>query len=425
VIAIAVGALLSLGVGLAAGPEAGWAAFSLVLLAILLYHLRHLHGLKRWLELGDSPDPPRAHGLWDRVHAHLHRSRRESGKREADLVHALSRWREAARALPDGVVILEDGRIEWCNDTARLHLHLDLAQDAGRPITHLVRIPAFTEYLEAGDFAKPVQVISPHAGERVLSLQVIPYGEAQSLVLSRDITQFQRVERMRREFVANVSHELRTPLTVISGFIETLRDEKDPENTRRFLDLMATQAARMQRLVEDLLTLSALESSPPPPMEEPVAMAGMVERLAAEARALSGGRHRIETQVEPGLDLLGSEKELASAFGNLVSNAIRYTSEGGQVTLRWRATADGAAFDVVDSGIGSPPEHIPRLTERFYRVDRGRSRETGGTGLGLAIVKHALGRHGAALQVTSAPGQGSTFSAQFSGPRLKPVSSRN
>jgi two-component system, OmpR family, phosphate regulon sensor histidine kinase PhoR len=398
-----------------------WAwIISASLLALVLYHTVKLRALIRWLE-GSDPDPPRARGEWDRLHASLFRYRRDATNRQRELQAALDRWREAARALPDGVVILDGDRIEWCNDIARAHLHLDLERDAGRPIAHLVRIPAFTEYLEAGDFGRPVQVVSPHAGERLLSLQVVPYGEAQSLVLSRDITQLQQVERVRREFVANVSHELRTPLTVISGFVETLRDERDPTNIRRFLDLMGEQAGRMERLVEDLLTLSALESSPPPPLEEPVAMAGMVERLAAEARALSGGRHRIEIQVEPGFDLLGSEKELASAFGNLVSNAIRYTPEGGQVTLRWRPTADGAAFEVADSGIGIPPEHIPRLTERFYRVDRGRSRETGGTGLGLAIVKHVLGRHGATLQVNSAPGQGSTFSAQFSGPRLKPA----
>ena len=424
-IAIAIAALLALLVGMLGGAQAGWSAFSVLLLALLLYHLRHLHALLRWLDRGEAPEPPRAYGLWDRLHALLHRSRRESARRETELVHALTRWREAARALPDGVIILDDDRIEWCNDVARVHLHLDLAKDAGRPITHLVRIPAFIEYLEAGEFSGPVQVVSPHAGERVLSLQVVAYGEAQRLVLSRDITQFQRVERMRREFVANVSHELRTPLTVISGFIETLRDEKDPEAARRFLGLMAEQSGRMQRLVEDLLTLSSLESSPPPPMEEPVDMAAMVERLAADARALSAGRHRIGTQVSARLDLLGSEKELASAFGNLVSNAIRYTPEGGQVTLRWHPMPEGAAFEVADTGIGIAAEHIPRLTERFYRVDRGRSRETGGTGLGLAIVKHALGRHGATLHVSSHPGQGSTFSARFTGPRLRPSLSRN
>ena len=400
--------------------EVGLALLSAALLALVLYHTRMLHRLARWLERNDVSYPPLAFGLWDRVLALLHRTRRDAGRREAALADAVMRWRAAARALPDGVVILEDDRIQWCNDMASLHFELDLAKDEGRPITHLVRVPEFAAYLERGDFSKPLQVRSTSVGERILSLQVIPYGEAQRLVLSRDITQFQQVERMRREFVANVSHELRTPLTVISGFIETLRDEKDPGSAKRYLDLMETQSSRMLRLVEDLLVLSALESSPPPPMEEPVDMRAMVDRLAAEARALSGGRHRIETRAEAPFDLLGSEKELASAFGNLVSNAIRYTPAQGQVRLHGQATADGAAFEVVDTGIGIPAEHIARLTERFYRVDRGRSRETGGTGLGLAIVKHALGRHGASLNVSSHPGQGSTFSAQFSGPRLKP-----
>lgn len=421
-IAIAVGALLSVVVGLFAGRETGLAVFSALLLLILAYHLRQLHGLARWLERNETQYPPPAHGFWDHVMALLHRARRDSGRREAGLVHALARWRAAARALPDGVVILDGERIEWCNDTAMVHFNLDLAKDEGRPLTHLVRIPAFAEYLERADFSRPIQVSAVGPEPVVLSLQVIPYGESQRLVLSRDITQFTRVERMRREFVANVSHELRTPLTVISGFIETLRDERNEEAARHFLDLMATQAGRMQRLVEDLLVLSSLESSPPPDMQEPVDMASMVERLAAEARALSNGRHRIETHVEAGLDLLGSEKELSSAFGNLVSNAIRYTPEAGAVTLRWQALPEGAAFEVVDTGIGIAAEHIPRLTERFYRVDRGRSRETGGTGLGLAIVKHALGRHGASLHISSQPGKGSVFSAQFARPRLRPVS---
>jgi two-component system phosphate regulon sensor histidine kinase PhoR len=248
---------------------------------------------------------------------------------------------------------------------------------------------------------------------------VVPYGEDQRLVLSRDITQFKGVERMRREFVANVSHELRTPLTVVSGFLETLRDERDPEAARRYIDLMHEQAARMERLVEDLLTLSSLESAPPPPLDDTIDMAALVERLGADARALSAGRHRICVESERGVDLVGSEKEIASALGNLVSNAIRYTPEGGSIKLQWHANSDGAAFDVEDTGIGIAAEHIPRLTERFYRVDRGRSRETGGTGLGLAIVKHALSRHGATLEIASRPGEGSRFTARFSGPRVR------
>ena len=395
------------------------AVLAAALLAVVLYHLRMLHRLARWLERDDPSYPPAAFGLWDRVLALLHRKRRDAARREAELARTVMRWRAAARALPDGVVILEEERIAWCNDTASLHFDLDASQDAGRPITHLVRRPEFAQYLERRDYSRPLQLATGAAGERALSVQVIPFGDSQALILSRDITQFQHVERVRREFVANVSHELRTPLTVVSGFVETLRDEPDPEAAKRYLDLMQAQADRMLRLVEDLLTLSSLESSPPPPMEAPVDMAAMVERLAAEARGLSGGRHRIESRTEAPLDLLGNEKELESAFGNLVSNAIRYTPEGGRVSLRWHETPAGAAFEVTDTGIGISAEHIPRLTERFYRVDRGRSRETGGTGLGLAIAKHSLNRHGASLHVTSQPGQGSTFSAQFSGPRLR------
>ena len=394
------------------------AAIAAVALLLLFSYRRNLRALIRWLDAGDTPDPPRAYGAWDRLHAAIHRGRRDSARREAELVQAVRRWQDAARALPEGVVILEEQRIAWCNDAARVHLDIDPAKDEGRPITHLVRIPAFADYIQAGDYSKPVMVETPH--QRIVSLQVVPYGESQSLVLSRDVTQFRKVERMRREFVANVSHELRTPLTVVSGFIETLRDERDPAAIERFLGLMAEQAGRMQRLVEDLLTLSALESAPPPPIEDTVAMGPLIERLAAEARALSNGRHRIVVEPHATRDLLGSEKELASAFGNLVSNAIRYTPEGGTVTLRWKETDEGAAFEVQDTGIGIAPEHLPRLTERFYRVDRGRSRESGGTGLGLAIVKHALVRHGGTLTISSQPGAGSTFSARFSGPRLRP-----
>ena len=398
--------------------EYGWAVAA-VLLAVVAYHVANRRALIRWLE-GEGGDPPRAYGAWDRLLAAIFRSRRDTAKRQRELEEALERWLLAARALPDGVVMLDGERIQWLNDTARVHLRLDLVRDEGRPITHLLRIPELVDYLEGGDFSKPVQVLSPDAVGRILSLQVIPYGESQRLVLTRDVTQFQQVERMRREFVANVSHELRTPLTVIAGFVETLREETDPAKARRYLDLMAGQSDRMLRLVEDLLVLSSLESSPPPPMDAIVDITAMVDRLAAEARALSSGRHRVETEVEARLDLVGSEKELASAFGNLVSNAIRYTPEGGRISLRWGAFPGGAAFEVVDTGIGIPAEHIPRITERFYRVDRGRSRETGGTGLGLAIVKHALARHGAELHVESVPGQGSTFSARFTGPRVRP-----
>jgi two-component system phosphate regulon sensor histidine kinase PhoR len=420
VIAIAGAMLAALATGYVFGTEIGFATLAALALAIVLYHLSQLRALSRWLDHGGTPDPPQAYGAWDDLHAALRRARRGTAIQIAELSTEVKRWQEAARALHEGIVLLDGDRIEWLNDVAQVHLDVDPSRDPGRYVTHIVRQPEFVQYFDRGDYGKPLILELSHALGRVISLQVIPFGEWQRVILTRDITQFRTVERMRREFVANVSHEMRTPLTVVSGFVETLRDEEDPQARRRYLDLMADQASRMQRLVEDLLTLSSLESSPPPPMDAVVPMSSLMERLGADARALSSGRHEVRVEAETPYDLIGSDKELASAFGNLVSNAVRYTPAGGVVTLRWKESDGGAAFEVQDTGIGIAPEHIPRLTERFYRVDRGRSRETGGTGLGLAIVKHALGRHGAALHVTSAPGEGSCFSARFTGPRLRP-----
>jgi two-component system phosphate regulon sensor histidine kinase PhoR len=399
--------------------EWGWILAIAVLAGVVVYHERNVRAILRWLDRGEGPDPPRTFGVWDRLHARLHRDRSAAREREAELAQSNERWRAAARALPDGVVLLQDDRIDWANDAAADHWSIDPARDAHTPIVNLVRVPEFVEYLDAGGHGRPLVVALPERPDRTLSAQVVPYGEGRRLLLSRDITQFRQVERMRREFVANVSHELRTPLTVVTGFLETLRDEHDPREAARYIALMQDQAGRMQRLVEDLLTLSSLESAPPPPLDEAVDMTSLVERLGAEARALSGGRHRIVVDNHGGADLLGSEKEISSAFGNLVSNAVRYTPEGGEVRVRWRAIPEGAQFDVEDTGIGIAAEHIPRLTERFYRVDRGRSRESGGTGLGLAIVKHALARHGATLEVASKPGEGSRFSARFQGARVR------
>jgi two-component system phosphate regulon sensor histidine kinase PhoR len=247
----------------------------------------------------------------------------------------------------------------------------------------------------------------------VLALQLIPYGEAQKLLLARDVTQEERIETMRRDFVANVSHELRTPLTVLVGFLETVRELKlDPQRTRDYLGMMQEQSARMHRIIEDLLTLSMLESAPPPAGERE-RIRPLLERVRFDAEALSGGRHALSLEGSPALDILGSEAELSSAFGNLVTNAVRYTPAGGEVRVRWSDGAEGASFTVEDTGIGIAPEHLPRLTERFYRIDRSRSRETGGTGLGLAIVKHAVARHQATLDVESAPGAGSRFTIRF------------
>ncbi len=407
-------------VGMVADAAAGWAVFALGMLALLFEHLRHLARLARWAAHPVAGEVPEGSGVWEEILGNLHRFERAADRRERELAEALTRFRRAAQALPDGVIILDgENRIEWCNDTAEQHLGIDARADLGQPIANLVRDPRFVDYLAAGEDAAAVRI--ERDARRALVLQLIPYGHAQKLLLSRDTTQAERVETMRRDFVANVSHELRTPLTVLVGFLETVRELKlDPQRVRDYLGMMEDQAARMQRIIGDLLTLSVLEAAPPPPPQR-VALAALLARLHADALMLSGGKHDIALDGEPSVDLLGAENELASAFGNLVSNAVRYTPAGGRVTLVWRDGPEGASFSVQDTGLGIAADHIPRLTERFYRIDRSRSRETGGTGLGLAIVKHALARHQATLDVESKPGAGSRFTVRFPPQRLADV----
>ena len=412
---VALAALAALA-GLAAGAAAGWAFFAIGVTAVLAWHVRHLARLERWLANPLPGQVPEGQGIWDEVLAALHRLERETARRENELADALAHMRRAVQALPDGVVILDSrNHIEWFNRTAEAQLQLDLRTDLGQNIANLVREPAFVEYLESGS-DDAVRIARPGLA---LSLQLISFGQAQKMLLSRDVTQAVRVDTMRRDFVANVSHELRTPLTVLVGFLETIHNLKlDPQRQRDYVGMMQEQASRMQRIIEDLLTLSALDSAPPATAEQRIALQPLLQRLKNDADALSGGRHTIRMELQAESDLLGIESELASAFGNLVSNAIRYTPAGGTVTLAWRESEDGARFSVEDTGIGIDAEHIPRLTERFYRVDRSRSRETGGTGLGLAIAKHALARHDATLEIESTPGKGSRFSARFPARRL-------
>jgi two-component system phosphate regulon sensor histidine kinase PhoR len=403
-------------VGGFAGEMWGWIAFSAGLALALLYHARMLVRLARWLEDPLPEQLPEGRGAWGALLRALHRHEREAVRRREALADALSRFRSAAEALPDGVVILDPRNvIEWCNDTAAAHLALDPRKDIGRPIANLVREPEFVEYLGTEDLSRSRQITLQ--GTPFL-LQLVPYAEGQKLLLSRDMTQAERVETMRRDFVANVSHELRTPLTVLAGFLETLRElNLDPQRTRDYITMMHEQAGRMRRIIDDLLTLSQLESSPPPARDQ-VPVQRLLERLLRDAQALSSGRHAITLEADCGADLIGSEAELASAFGNLITNAIRYTPVGGRIRVVWRADEDGARFSVEDTGIGIAPEHLPRLTERFYRVSRSRSRESGGTGLGLAIAKHALARHEATLDIRSEPGTGSCFGARFPAHRL-------
>ncbi len=405
--------------------EATLAFAAAILAAMLFRQLREFGKLKRWASRTRLSDPPEAKGAWGDVFNLLHRHRRATLKRRRELARLMVRSRRGAQALPYGVAVLDAGyRLDWCNDAARDQLDLDPQRDRGQPIVNVVRAPEFVDYLSAADFSEPAR-LRMAGGGRTLSLQIVPFGDEEHLLLSQDVTGTERVEAMRRDFVANVSHELRTPLTVLAGFLETIQDLKlDAGRVRDYVGLMAPQAERMKHLIDDLLTLSVLEHAPAPPSAERIALKPLLERVRAEAEVLSAGKHRISLQVAGEHDLLGSEKELASAFTNLATNAVRYTPAGGEVRLRWTSTDEGGEFSVQDNGIGIDPEHLPRLTERFYRVDRGRSRETGGTGLGLSIVKHALARHQAALAIDSVPGKGSRFSARFPVSRLAPAAQR-
>ena len=386
-----------------------------------LYHQRQLAKLAKWLSDPQLSTVPQAEGAWGDVFAELYQIVRRQSKSRHQLSEALARFRRAGEAMPDGVVILdENDEIEWLNPVAERQLGLNLETDAGRPITYLLRQTRFHEYLAAQNYAEPLILKSARNPELTLSIQLVPFGAKQKLLISRDISRFEQLETVRRDFVANVSHELRTPLTVVGGFLETLHEHPDlpPEERNRQIQLMLEQTHRMQRLVEDLLTLSRLESGSNPLHEAPVNVPALITRLLKEAESLSRGHHQLHAEIDSDAWLMGAEGEIASAFGNLISNAIRYTPPGGEVVLRWERTADGARFSVRDTGIGIEPQHIPRLTERFYRVDRSRSRETGGTGLGLSIVKHVLTRHQAFLEIQSEVGKGSTFAACFPANRV-------
>ncbi|MFN7085624.1 MAG: phosphate regulon sensor histidine kinase PhoR [Burkholderiales bacterium] len=398
------------------GATVALAVFAAILLVVVAVHLHHLSLLLNWLREPAPEATPQGAGVWDEVFAALHRMLRRQRRSESRLSATLKDFQLAAAAMPDGMIILDQAdRIEWCNPAAERHFGLDQRRDAGQQITYLLRHPQFAEKLRSPSHGEPLTLRQLRGFDLVLSVLIVPYGDRQKLVISRDVTELERVETMRRDFIANVSHELRTPLTVLGGFLETISDSEplDDDLLRRSLPLMTDQARRMQRLVEDLLTLSRLESAGNPLRDERVDVPALVRALYHDAVALSAQRHRIVLELGSDDGLLGSDDELRSAFGNLTSNAIRYTPEGGEIVISWQRRGGEAVFAVRDNGIGISPHHIPRLTERFYRVDRSRSRETGGTGLGLAIVKHVLSRHHAQLEIESEPGWGSVFRAVF------------
>ncbi|HEY0665885.1 MAG TPA: phosphate regulon sensor histidine kinase PhoR [Gallionella sp.] len=388
----------------------------LLLLVVMAYRARQLYKLGVWLQDARIETIPEADGLWDEVFSKLYRMVKQHNQTKKDLADELQHIEQATSALPEGVAILNvENRIEWCNPLAQQLFDLDPEQDIMQDITYLVRQPEFVDYLHASNFSSPLIMRPARHDDRVLSIKLIPYGEGKRLLIIRDITQFERIEAMRRDFVANVSHELRTPLTVVNGFVENLQDMPDlnQEGARRALQLMAEQTRRMDNLVADLLTLSRLENEQSQLAEELVDIPALLGEINQDGQLLSGGRHTLRLEIASEAKLQGNREELRSAFFNLVSNAIRYTPDGGSILIRWFERGGQPVFSVQDSGIGIAPQHLPRLTERFYRIDRSRSRETGGTGLGLAIVKHIAMRHQAKLEVFSEEGNGSTFTLVF------------
>ena len=390
-------------------------------LAYLGWHLRQLHAVQQWLAHRKQRPVPAVRGVWAPVLNTLERLNRQSRKRKRRLRSFINRFEQAAGAFPDAAVVLRlDGHIVWMNTAAGALLGLHHSQDLNQPITNLIRSPLFVDYLERERFEEALEMPSPAEEGAHLLVRIVPYGSDRRLMLARDITRLNRLEQIRKDFVANVSHELRSPLTVIVGYLETLcDDEQAPEHWRRPLEQMSQQARRMSLIVEDLLRLSRIEHSPGEAARNPVPIAELIEGVRNDASGLGENGHRIHLEAERGLRLLGDYNELYSAFSNLVFNAIQYTPGGGDIWLRWRAEGGGAALEVEDTGIGIEEHHLSRLTERFYRVDKARSREVGGTGLGLAIVKHVLMRHDATLDIQSQLDAGSTFVCRFPASRLE------
>ncbi|MDR2195451.1 MAG: phosphate regulon sensor histidine kinase PhoR [Gallionellaceae bacterium] len=397
-------------------PLAAALALLVILIVMLIWNGWQLSALNRWLDAPTQHAAPEGSGQWQEAFSRLNKMMKLSRSDRERHATALQQMEQAMSVLPEGVMILDGAdRIEWSNALAERHFGLDGARDTGQQIAYLVRQPEFAQYLTLRDFSEPLVLRGGRQGAMVLSIQLVPYSGDKNLLISRDITHLERAETMRRDFVANVSHELRTPLTVVAGFVETMQDMPSLENdmTRRALQLMDEQVRRMEHIVNDLLRLSKLEDSLNALHEENVDVPELARTLLREGQSLSGGKHHLRLELENPNGLLGSLEELHSAFGNLVSNAIRYTPTDGEIVLRWFERNGHPVFSVQDNGIGIAPQHLSRLTERFYRIDRSRSRETGGTGLGLAIVKHIANRHQAHLEISSEEGRGSVFEVVF------------
>ncbi|GGP59466.1 phosphate regulon sensor histidine kinase PhoR [Shewanella saliphila] len=381
-------------------------------IGLLAWHYRQITRLNFWLWKDKKLTPPQGQGSWEGVFNGIYRLQGKNRRRVGQLATLLARFRQGAEALPDAAVVLDaELNILWCNKLAQLILGFVWPQDSGQRIDNLIRHPDFSDYLKRADFKEPLEMPSPVSDKRLLEIRLMIYGDRQLLLIARDITRIHQLEGMRKDFVANVSHELKTPLTVLQGYLEIMQSmEEDDSPNQKPLSLMQQQTLRMQSMVEQLLALSRIEDAVDVDLSKTVNMKLMMDILKEEAKALAGDEYTLVFNCEAGLNTHGNEVQLRSACSNLISNALRYTAPGGVITVTWRSVATGGLFSVKDTGVGIAPQHINRLTERFYRVDDARSSKTGGTGLGLAIAKHALSHHHSELNVTSEYGKGSTFS---------------
>ncbi|MCO7226754.1 phosphate regulon sensor histidine kinase PhoR [Pleionea sp. CnH1-48] len=400
------------------GLSIGYVGELLLIVAItyLGWHLRQINRLRVWLTESRNLYPPESIGIWSDIFHNIYLLQKRNRKGRRRLTNILSQFRASTAALPDGAVVLgASGDIVWFNRSAEKLFGLNPKQDIGQRITNLLRDPRFVNFEESGQYDKPVEMVSPIDAKIHLSIRITPYNDSQRLLIARNITQLYMLEKVRQDFVANVSHELRTPLTVVHGYMEIMDDSREtlPTVYHKPIDQMAQQVLRMRSLVDDLLTLSKLDSSKGVGRDKPVSIETLLRNICKEAIALSGDKHKISFKGDCGKKVPGNEKELHSAFSNLVFNAVRYTPEGGSIVMRWYETDDSLVMSVTDTGPGIESQHLPRLTERFYRVDDGRARDIGGTGLGLAIVKHILELHGAELKIESEVGKGSCFSCVF------------
>lgn len=380
---------------------------------LLVFNYWHLYKLNRWLWHSRKMSPPTVKGMWEHIYEGIYYLQRRNRNKRKELGALVKRFREGSEALPDAAVVVDaKACIIWCNRLARLDLGLKWPQDAGRRIDNLLRHPDFIQYFHTGNFKYPIEVPSPTNPNKTFEYRIMPYGEEHLLLIARDITRVSQLEEMRKDFVANVSHELRTPLTVINGYLELFPEDREQDPfVAKALQEMTSQTQRMQNLVEDLLVLSRIEASSERIYENVVNMPAVLSQIEREANALNKDKgHKISFHIDPDLKVFGVETELRSACSNLVFNAVNYTPPGGEINVYWEHTENGVSFAVVDNGDGIEATHLNRLTERFYRVDKARSRKTGGSGLGLSIVKHVLSHHNSRLDIQSKVGEGSRFS---------------